>query len=78
MVREQKYILKSLYRTTDTGTFELLDLVARHAQTFHEVSDRGPFLKRGSTNSESNPELWADVPSVLKLWVSGSRKADLS
>ncbi len=36
---------------------------------------RGLFPKAGSTNSESNPELWADEPWDGKLRVFGSRTA---
>ena len=38
----------------------------------------GPFHKAGSTNSESNPELWVDLLWERKHWVYGSRNADLS
>ncbi len=32
----------------------------------------------GAHPTNSNPELWAGLPSVLKLWVSGSRKAEFA
>ncbi len=45
---------------------------------FSHIHTRGLFQKAGLTNSESNPELWADEPRDGKLSVFGSRTADLS